>query len=152
MNQKNISLVGVMYNSVYSCIENIAIMSLSVTESAEVQALILEEHLLFWRDGIIISCVSVLWCTIFLLSISPMILNPSEKIHRVQFPTAMGYFRPDLNFEGTSEREIEVKQPWLQHHSIHILLYNIFIIFLKKLISGFFLVISLCFEHSFACW
>lgn len=36
-----------MYNSVYSCIENIAIMSLSVTESTEVQALILEEHLLF---------------------------------------------------------------------------------------------------------
>lgn len=34
--------------------------------------------------------------------------NPTEKIHRVQFPTAMGYFRPDLNFEGTSEREIEL--------------------------------------------
>lgn len=139
--------MGAVYNySVYSCIENIAIMSLSVTESAEVQALILEEHLLFWRDGIIISCVSVLWCTIFLLSIFPMILNPSEKIHRVQFPTAMGYFRPDLNFEGTSEREIEVKQPWPQHHSINILLFmilyyiiiNIFIIFLKKQISYFF--------------
>ncbi|XP_075888368.1 guanylyl cyclase C [Nelusetta ayraudi] len=34
--------------------------------------------------------------------------NSAEKIHRVQFPTAMGYFRPDLNFEGTSEREIEL--------------------------------------------
>lgn len=40
-----------------------------------------------------------------------MTLTLTEKMHRVQFPTAMGYFRPDLNFEGTSEREIEVKQP-----------------------------------------
>lgn len=35
--------------------------------------------------------------------------NPTEKLSRVQFPTGMGYFRPDLNFEGTSEREIEVR-------------------------------------------
>lgn len=29
----------------------------------------------------------------------------------MQFPSGMGYFRPDLNFEGTSEREIEVREP-----------------------------------------
>lgn len=29
----------------------------------------------------------------------------------MQFPTGMGFFRPDLNFEGTSEREIEVGLP-----------------------------------------
>lgn len=40
------------------------------------------------------------------LQLSPV--NPTEKLYRVQFPTGMGYFRPDLNFEGTSEREIEV--------------------------------------------
>ncbi|CAF90437.1 unnamed protein product, partial [Tetraodon nigroviridis] len=34
--------------------------------------------------------------------------NPAEKLYRVQFPTGMGFFRPDLNFEGTSEREIEL--------------------------------------------
>uniref|UniRef100_A0A3Q3VWV4 Guanylate cyclase n=1 Tax=Mola mola TaxID=94237 RepID=A0A3Q3VWV4_MOLML len=34
--------------------------------------------------------------------------NLTEKICRVQFPSGMGYFRPDLNFEGTSEREIEL--------------------------------------------
>uniref|UniRef100_A0A674NBN7 Guanylyl cyclase C n=1 Tax=Takifugu rubripes TaxID=31033 RepID=A0A674NBN7_TAKRU len=34
--------------------------------------------------------------------------NPAEKIYRVQFPSGMGFFRPDLNFEGTSEREIEL--------------------------------------------
>ncbi|CAF91870.1 unnamed protein product, partial [Tetraodon nigroviridis] len=26
--------------------------------------------------------------------------NPAEKLYRVQFPTGMGFFRPDLNFEG----------------------------------------------------
>lgn len=36
--------------------------------------------------------------------------NPSEKIHRVQFPSGAGIFRPDLNFDSTSEREIEVRE------------------------------------------
>ncbi|TKS91639.1 Heat-stable enterotoxin receptor [Collichthys lucidus] len=32
----------------------------------------------------------------------------TEKIHRVQFPSGAGIFRPDLNFDSTSEREIEL--------------------------------------------
>lgn len=35
----------------------------------------------------------------------------SEKIHRVQYPTAMSVFRPDLNFDSASEREVEVREP-----------------------------------------
>lgn len=50
----------------------------------------------FWR---------VLWGAFQLYPVD----NPTEKLYRVQFPTGMGYFRPDLNFEGTSEREIEVR-------------------------------------------
>ncbi|KAM3597900.1 uncharacterized protein V6R79_010938 [Siganus canaliculatus] len=42
--------------------------------------------------------------------------NPSEKIYKVQFPTGMGYFRPDLNFENISEKEVElyvlIKNSW----------------------------------------
>ncbi|KAM8723242.1 guanylyl cyclase C [Acanthopagrus schlegelii] len=34
--------------------------------------------------------------------------NPTEKLYRVQFPMGMGYFRPDLNFDGASEREVEL--------------------------------------------
>lgn len=32
----------------------------------------------------------------------------SEKLYRVQYPSLSGYFRPDLNFEGASEKEIEL--------------------------------------------
>uniref|UniRef100_A0AAQ5ZHR9 Guanylyl cyclase C n=1 Tax=Amphiprion ocellaris TaxID=80972 RepID=A0AAQ5ZHR9_AMPOC len=38
--------------------------------------------------------------------------NTAEKIYRVQYPSAT-VFRPDLNFEGASEREIEVKDTYL---------------------------------------
>uniref|UniRef100_A0A671VPM3 Guanylate cyclase n=1 Tax=Sparus aurata TaxID=8175 RepID=A0A671VPM3_SPAAU len=34
--------------------------------------------------------------------------NPTEKLYRVQFPMGMGYFRPDLNFDGASAREVEL--------------------------------------------
>ncbi|XP_059203601.1 guanylyl cyclase C [Centropristis striata] len=34
--------------------------------------------------------------------------DPTEKIHRVQYPSRMSFFRPDLNFDGASEREIEL--------------------------------------------
>ncbi|XP_070703541.1 guanylyl cyclase C [Pempheris klunzingeri] len=34
--------------------------------------------------------------------------NPAEKIYRVQFPNGSGVFRPDLNFDGASEKEIEL--------------------------------------------
>uniref|UniRef100_A0A4W6DLS4 Guanylate cyclase n=1 Tax=Lates calcarifer TaxID=8187 RepID=A0A4W6DLS4_LATCA len=34
--------------------------------------------------------------------------NIAEKIHRVQYPTGMAVFRPDLNFESASGREIEL--------------------------------------------
>ncbi|XP_040918754.1 heat-stable enterotoxin receptor [Toxotes jaculatrix] len=34
--------------------------------------------------------------------------NNAEKIHRVQYPTEMGVFRPDLSFDNASEREIEL--------------------------------------------
>lgn len=34
---------------------------------------------------------------------------PPEKIHRVQFPSGISVFRPDLHFDGVSERDIEVK-------------------------------------------
>ncbi|KAM9345724.1 guanylyl cyclase C [Symphorus nematophorus] len=34
--------------------------------------------------------------------------NPIEKIYRVQFPSGHSFFRPDLNFEGASERDIEL--------------------------------------------
>uniref|UniRef100_A0A8C4EN84 Guanylate cyclase n=1 Tax=Dicentrarchus labrax TaxID=13489 RepID=A0A8C4EN84_DICLA len=34
--------------------------------------------------------------------------DPTEKIYRVQFPSGTSVFRPDLNFEGASEREIEL--------------------------------------------
>ncbi|XP_036944032.1 heat-stable enterotoxin receptor isoform X1 [Acanthopagrus latus] len=34
--------------------------------------------------------------------------NPTEKLYRVQFPMGMGYFRPDLNFDGASEGEVEL--------------------------------------------
>lgn len=37
--------------------------------------------------------------------------DPSEKIHRVQFPSGRSFFRPDLNFDGASEREVEVREP-----------------------------------------
>uniref|UniRef100_UPI0037E99EC7 guanylyl cyclase C n=1 Tax=Semicossyphus pulcher TaxID=241346 RepID=UPI0037E99EC7 len=40
----------------------------------------------------------------------------TEKIYRVQYPSGMSVFRPDLNFEGASEREIElyslIKNSW----------------------------------------
>lgn len=32
----------------------------------------------------------------------------SEKLYRVQYPGLSGYFRPDLNYEGASERETEL--------------------------------------------
>ncbi|KAK2833777.1 hypothetical protein Q5P01_017666 [Channa striata] len=35
-------------------------------------------------------------------------LDPVEKMHRVQFPSGMTVFRPDLNFDSASEREIEL--------------------------------------------
>lgn len=35
--------------------------------------------------------------------------NPSERINRVQNPSGMSVFRPDLNFDCASEREIEVR-------------------------------------------
>uniref|UniRef100_A0A672ZGN8 Guanylate cyclase n=1 Tax=Sphaeramia orbicularis TaxID=375764 RepID=A0A672ZGN8_9TELE len=34
--------------------------------------------------------------------------NRTEKIYRVQFPSERGIFRPDLNFDGALEREIEL--------------------------------------------
>ncbi|XP_041813009.1 heat-stable enterotoxin receptor [Chelmon rostratus] len=34
--------------------------------------------------------------------------NNIEKIHRVQFPIRMNYFRPDLHFDCTSEKEVEL--------------------------------------------
>ncbi|XP_068605722.1 guanylyl cyclase C [Brachionichthys hirsutus] len=34
--------------------------------------------------------------------------NLTEKIYKVQFPGVAGFFRPDLNFEGITEREIEL--------------------------------------------
>uniref|UniRef100_A0AAQ6IAF0 Guanylate cyclase n=1 Tax=Anabas testudineus TaxID=64144 RepID=A0AAQ6IAF0_ANATE len=34
--------------------------------------------------------------------------DPTEKIQRVQYPSGMSIFRPDLNFDGASEREIEL--------------------------------------------
>uniref|UniRef100_A0A8D0DEX4 Guanylate cyclase n=1 Tax=Sander lucioperca TaxID=283035 RepID=A0A8D0DEX4_SANLU len=34
--------------------------------------------------------------------------DPAEKIYRVQYPSGMSFFRPDLNFDGASEREIEL--------------------------------------------
>ncbi|XP_029294490.1 heat-stable enterotoxin receptor [Cottoperca gobio] len=34
--------------------------------------------------------------------------DPAEKIYRVQFPNGMSIFRPDLNFDGASERESEL--------------------------------------------
>uniref|UniRef100_A0A671VI18 Guanylate cyclase n=1 Tax=Sparus aurata TaxID=8175 RepID=A0A671VI18_SPAAU len=40
--------------------------------------------------------------------------NPTEKLYRVQFPMGMGYFRPDLNFDGASARELYmlIKNCW----------------------------------------
>ncbi|XP_070837421.1 guanylyl cyclase C [Chaetodon trifascialis] len=42
--------------------------------------------------------------------------NNIEKINRVQFPNRMGFFRPDLNFDCTSEKEVElqmlIKSSW----------------------------------------
>ncbi|CAJ1075834.1 heat-stable enterotoxin receptor [Xyrichtys novacula] len=42
--------------------------------------------------------------------------DPIEKIYRVQYPSGMRVFRPDLNFEGASEQEIElynlIKYSW----------------------------------------
>uniref|UniRef100_A0A3B5RBD2 Guanylate cyclase n=1 Tax=Xiphophorus maculatus TaxID=8083 RepID=A0A3B5RBD2_XIPMA len=34
--------------------------------------------------------------------------NTAEKLHRVQYPRGNGFFRPDLYFEGVSDREIEL--------------------------------------------
>ncbi|KAM7386452.1 hypothetical protein PAMA_009190 [Pampus argenteus] len=34
--------------------------------------------------------------------------DPTEKLYRVQYPSAMAVFRPDLNFEGASEKETEL--------------------------------------------
>ncbi|XP_044037738.1 heat-stable enterotoxin receptor [Siniperca chuatsi] len=34
--------------------------------------------------------------------------NPAEKIYRVQYPIGTNFFRPDLNFDGASEKEIEL--------------------------------------------
>uniref|UniRef100_A0A3B3VU01 Guanylate cyclase n=1 Tax=Poecilia latipinna TaxID=48699 RepID=A0A3B3VU01_9TELE len=34
--------------------------------------------------------------------------NTAEKLHRVQYPRGNGFFRPDLYFEGISDREIEL--------------------------------------------
>ncbi|XP_042361411.1 heat-stable enterotoxin receptor [Plectropomus leopardus] len=34
--------------------------------------------------------------------------DPAEKLHRVQYPSGTSYFRPDLNFDGASERDIEL--------------------------------------------
>ncbi|KAM6913401.1 guanylyl cyclase C [Lycodopsis pacificus] len=42
--------------------------------------------------------------------------DPAEKIYRVHYPSEMGFFRPDLNFDGASEREVElfmlIKNSW----------------------------------------
>ncbi|XP_078126392.1 guanylyl cyclase C [Sander vitreus] len=34
--------------------------------------------------------------------------DPAEKLYRVQYPSGMSFFRPDLNFDGASEREVEL--------------------------------------------
>nr|XP_040047740.1 heat-stable enterotoxin receptor [Gasterosteus aculeatus aculeatus] len=34
--------------------------------------------------------------------------DPAEKINRVHYPDGLNVFRPDLNFEGASEREVEL--------------------------------------------
>ncbi|XP_054463788.1 guanylyl cyclase C [Anoplopoma fimbria] len=34
--------------------------------------------------------------------------DPTEKIYRVHYPSEMNIFRPDLNFDGASEREVEL--------------------------------------------
>ncbi|XP_038550994.1 heat-stable enterotoxin receptor [Micropterus salmoides] len=34
--------------------------------------------------------------------------DPAEKIYRVQYPSGTNFFRPDLNFDGASEKEIEL--------------------------------------------
>lgn len=36
--------------------------------------------------------------------------SSSEKIFRVQYPSGMAVFRPDLHFEGASEQETEVRR------------------------------------------
>lgn len=42
--------------------------------------------------------------------------DPIDKIYRVQYPSGMSVFRPDLNFDGASEQEIElynlIKTSW----------------------------------------
>ncbi|XP_074553006.1 guanylyl cyclase C [Halichoeres trimaculatus] len=39
---------------------------------------------------------------------TPYCSDPTEKIYRVQYPSGMSVFRPDLNFEGASEQEVEL--------------------------------------------
>ncbi|XP_034567309.1 heat-stable enterotoxin receptor-like [Notolabrus celidotus] len=34
--------------------------------------------------------------------------DPTEKLYRVQYPSGMSVFRPELNFEGASDREIDL--------------------------------------------
>lgn len=48
-------------------------------------------------------------CPILILFNWPL-CKPTEKIYRLQHPIGHNVFRPDLNFEGVSDREIEVKK------------------------------------------
>lgn len=41
-------------------------------------------------------------------------------MYRVQYPTVTGLFRPDLNFDGASERETEVGDTLRQSLIMHI--------------------------------
>lgn len=59
------------------------------------------------------SNASCLWSVLLTWWLS----DPSEKIQRVQYPNGIAVFRPDLNFDGASEREAEVElRRHLQQH------------------------------------
>lgn len=53
-------------------------------------------------------------CPILILFNWPL-CKPTEKIYRLQHPIGHNVFRPDLNFEGVSDREIEVKKKSLSN-------------------------------------
>lgn len=54
--------------------------------------------------------------------------NPSEKIYRVHNPSGMDVFRPDLTFDGASEREVEVRES----HTLSMVVYKIKLLGLIK--------------------
>lgn len=59
-------------------------------------------------------CLKQQWATIFCVVINFILLYfpPTvEKMYRVQYPRNNNFFRPELNFEGASDRETEVKTP-----------------------------------------